>query len=194
MQYLVLFYPLLYALSIYFEALGYQSRNKSRTEVAKGYNLHQKYVFIGRFGPLLGLPIIGMSIDNGLNVAYLLMTVSVGHLLGSVCYFYKDAGIFRPSLRGLIWALGIAFHAMGLHVLFVLSSLFFEYRATILLCSAAINGLGSFIVIYVVENDIARELDINEDQKKYIMHQAIRAYVHFIAFACFLILGLFFYE
>jgi hypothetical protein len=96
----------------------------------------------------------------------------------------------RPSSRALLWALGVIFHVLGLHILFILSSLHFEYRATLLLCSGVINGFGSFIVIYFVEHDIAQEIDKNSDQDKYLMHQSIRAYAHFLSGGAFLILGM----
>lgn len=192
--YAIFLYPILYVVSVYYEALAYRARNESRSLPAQGYNKHQKYMFLGRFGPLFGMPIIGLSLDTGVSTATLILVISIGHFMGASGYLMNGARFKRPSSRGLLWALGVIFHVLGLHILFILSSFHFEYRATLLLCSGVVNGLGSFIVIYFVEHDIAQEIDKNTSQDMYLMHQSIRAYVHFFSGVSFLLLGLSIYE
>lgn len=179
MDYLVFIYCLTYAFSIYFEATAYTLRNNRRATPGFAYNSFQKMNFWGRFGPVFGLPLIGISLDTGINTNVLANMFATAHVISGIIY-WKTSPITRISKCKIrpIWIVGMIIHAFGMHSLFLTATILPELRATLLLLGGAINGVGTFILVFYVEKSLAEEIDQKSNEVEYQNHQYNRIIAH----------------
>jgi hypothetical protein len=191
---LIFLYPILYAITIFFEAKGYKIRNEMRYKPAQAYNTFQKFAFIGRFGTLLGMPIIGFSLDNGILIYKLAFVLAISNIMGMLMYIIQGKLYVKLEKEHLLWIIGTFLHAGGMHFLFILSDIFLKYRATILMLSPAINGLGTFLIIFFIEHKLAIEIDNGNSNKEFLRNQFVRIIAHGSASILFFLISFYFYK
>lgn len=175
---LIYIYPLFYGLTVFFEARAYTARNNMRNKPAQGYNRFQKLNFLGRFGPLFGMPIIGYALDTGVSNAELALILGIANLIGMAVYMIQGPWYTRLEKKHIIWIVGTMMHAGGMHFLFILSNCYVHYRATILMMSPAVNGIGTFLIVFVIEHQIALEIDNGVANKQFLRNQFVRVITH----------------
>ena len=156
---------------------------------ALAYNKFQKLNYFGRFGPLFGMPLVGMAIDNSISLDKLSLILGLSNFLGFLIYV-RYMPLKKPNIKPLhlIWLFGTFLHAGGMHFLFLLANIFQQYRATILLMSSAVNGLGTFIIIFFIEQSIALEIDSKKGHHMFLINQIIRSFAHLMSSVFFLII------
>ena len=161
-------YPALYAWSITLELKGYEIRHlNTHTGVALAYFTQQKYLYFSRFGPLLSLPILGYLIDKKVSMGLLLGIIMTSHLLT----FILNKKFLRKNrldkINVILWTIAFFIHSGSIHILTFAASKYNTYKATILLSSPIINGIGTTIIVFFVERKLSNEIDSKSDSEFY---------------------------
>ena len=187
---IIYFYPLFFGFATFFEAKAYKIRSFMKDTPAQGYNYHQKLNFLGRFGILFGMPVIGYGIDKNISLAQLLFVLGIANFFGMFSFISQGLKIIKLSKYHILWFIGALAHASGMHFLYFLADIYNHSRAMILMMSPLVNGIGTLIIIFLIESKIAVEIDQKKEHyTEYYRNQLIRCLAHGFSGIVFIILG-----
>lgn len=215
---LLIFISFFISISFYLETMSFLSRaiGYELNMSSSGYSFHVQISTLSRLGTLIGLPLMGILIDNRNFINLLLLPICVSFIfviitLISLFFLTKIIKLFKIlfCLRFNVIYINVSYKSnfkinkeiflygflsyffvnLAFFLVPVLAVVFYSNRAFIIQLSGLITGVGTFIGIFFFDHKLSKLLDLDLegiDSKLNIIENVIFSRLITMAFIFFI--------